>query len=46
VLILGLGYVFAERGVTWARVLVSSVECAGILEVLRRRGLLARIYKA
>jgi O-antigen/teichoic acid export membrane protein len=46
VLILGLGYAFAESGVTWARVCTSGLECAGILVVLRKRGVLSRIYKA
>ena len=44
ILIFALGHAFAESGVAWARVLVVGTEATVILELLRRRKILQRIF--
>jgi O-antigen/teichoic acid export membrane protein len=44
ILIFTLGYAFAEIGVAWGRVLVVTIEALVILELLRRRKILQRIF--
>jgi Na+-driven multidrug efflux pump len=44
ILIFTLGHAFAEIGVAWGRVLVVTIEALVILELLRRRKILQRIF--